>query len=105
VALLATRAPRFAGWSLAAAQSLADGAPEIAVVGPPGQERDALEHRARSWPGAVVVVADGPRTGIPLLTAREAVDGRAAAYVCRNQICASPFTEPDDFATAREFVN
>jgi len=102
---LATRAPRFAGWSLAAAQAEADDAPEIAVVGPPGPERDALERRARSWPGAVVVVAEGPRAGIPLLTARAAVGGHAAAYVCRNQVCASPLTQPDDFATARESVN
>jgi uncharacterized protein YyaL (SSP411 family) len=99
VAVLATRAPRFAGWLLAAAQADADGAPEIAVVGAPGPERDALELRARSWPGAVVVVADGPRADIPLLTARDAVDGRPAAYVCRNQVCAAPVTRPDDFAT------
>jgi uncharacterized protein YyaL (SSP411 family) len=105
VALLATRAPRFAGWSLAAAQAQADGAPEIAVVGPLGPGRDALEHRARSWPGAVVVVADGPRAGIPLLTGREAVGGRAAAYVCRNQVCSTPFTDPDDFATGPDSVN
>jgi uncharacterized protein YyaL (SSP411 family) len=104
VSLLATRAPRFAGWSLAAAQAEADGAPEIAVVGPPGPQRDALEHRARSWPGAAVVVADGPRAGIPLLAGRDAVGGRAAAYVCRNQICASPVTSPDDFATGRDFL-
>ena len=36
VATLGRRAPRFAGWSLAAAQAVVDGAPEIAVVGPPG---------------------------------------------------------------------
>ncbi len=67
VSTLGRRAPRFAGWSLAAAQALVDGAPEIAVVGPGGPERDALERRARSWPGAVVVVADGARPGVPLL--------------------------------------
>jgi uncharacterized protein len=101
VALLAMRAPRFAGWSLAAAQADVEGAPEIAVVGPPGPERDALEHGARSWPGAVVVVAEGARTDIPLLIGRDAVDGRPAAYVCRNQVCAAPITRPDDFATGR----
>jgi uncharacterized protein len=101
VSLLATRAPRFAGWSLAAAQADVDGAPEIAVVGPPGPDRDVLEHAARSWPGAVVVVADGPRDDIALLTARPAVDGRPAAYVCHHQVCAAPVTGPDDFATLR----
>jgi uncharacterized protein len=44
-------------------------------------------------------VADGPRADIPLLRARDAVDGRPAAYVCRNQVCAAPVTGPDDFAT------
>lgn len=97
-ATLGRRAPRFAGWSLAAAQAVVDGAPEIAVVGPAGPERDALERRARSWPGAVVVVADGARPGVPLLEGREAVAGRPAAYVCRNQICSAPVTRPDDLA-------
>ena len=36
VSTLARRAPRFAGWSLAAAQALVDRAPEIAVVGSGG---------------------------------------------------------------------
>jgi uncharacterized protein YyaL (SSP411 family) len=105
VSTLGRRAPRFAGWSLAAAQALVDGAPEIAVVGPAGPERDALERRARSWPGAVVVVADGAHPGVPLLVGREAVAGRPAAYVCRNQICAAPVTRPDDLATSGRPVN
>jgi uncharacterized protein YyaL (SSP411 family) len=105
VSTLGRRAPRFAGWSLAAAQALVDGAPEIAVVGPAGPERDDLERRARSWPGAVVVVADRARSGVPLLAGRDAVDGRPAAYVCRNQICTSPVTRPDDLATSGRPVN
>ena len=92
VAGLAPRAPRFVGWSLAAAQSMLDGPEEVAVVGPSGPERDALAAAARRRPGAVVVVADGPRDDIPLLTGRAAVDGRAAAYVCRHQVCERPVT-------------
>jgi uncharacterized protein YyaL (SSP411 family) len=53
----------------------------------------------------VVLVADGPRAGIPLLTGRGSVGGRAAAYVCRNQVCAAPVTEPDDFPTRPDSVN
>jgi len=93
---LAERAPRFAGWSLAAAEAMLDGPLEIAVVGPPGPERSALEDRARRVPGAVVVVSDGPRDDIPLLTGRTAVDGRPAAYVCRHQVCERPVTDPAD---------
>jgi uncharacterized protein YyaL (SSP411 family) len=100
VADIGRRAPRFAGWSLAAAQSLADGAPEIAVVGPAGPERDALERRARAWPGAVVVVADRAGRGVPLLEGRDAVDGRPAAYVCHHHACRAPVTSVADLATA-----
>ena len=50
VAELARRAPRFAGWSLAAAQTMLDGPDEIAVVGPPGPERDALAARRAAAP-------------------------------------------------------
>ena len=49
-----------------------DGPEEIAVVGPPGAERDALALAARRRRGAVVVVADGPRDDIPLLVGRDA---------------------------------
>ena len=94
VAPLAERAPRFAGWSLAAAASMLDGPEEVAVVGPPGPRRDALEAAARRRRGAVVVVADGPRDDIPLLVGRVSVDGEPAAYVCRNHVCERPVTDP-----------
>ncbi len=95
VAAIAQRAPRFAGWSLAAAVPMLDGPEEIAVVGPAGPERDALAAAARKRLGAVVVVADGPREDIPLLVGRTAVDGRPAAYVCRGFVCERPVTDPD----------
>ncbi|MBO0847110.1 MAG: thioredoxin domain-containing protein [Nocardioides sp.] len=94
VATLARRAPRFAGWSLAAAQSLLDAAPEIAVLGAPGPDRDVLERQARLWPGAVVMVADGPSAALPLLDGRDAVGGRPAAYVCRGNVCDRPVVSP-----------
>jgi uncharacterized protein YyaL (SSP411 family) len=104
VAVLARRAPRFAGWSLAAAQSLLDGAPEIAVVGPAGGARDALERSARSWPGAVVAVAEGARPAVPLLEGRDPVDGRPAAYICRHHVCERPVTSPKDLPPHHRMV-
>jgi uncharacterized protein YyaL (SSP411 family) len=100
VAVLADKAPRFAGWSLAAAVAMAAGPVEVAVVGRPGADRDALERRARRVPGAVVVVADGPRTDVPLLEGRSEVDGRPAAYVCRNLVCERPVTSVADLEAA-----
>jgi uncharacterized protein len=32
---------------------------------------------------------------IPLLEGKTAVDGRAAAYVCRDRVCGLPVTDPD----------
>ena len=100
VSTLAERAPRFAGWSLAAAQTMQDGPLEIAVVGPAGPERDALALAARRHPGAVVVVADGPRDDIPLLSGRVPVDGRATAYVCRGFVCERPVTQVEELRMA-----
>ena len=103
VAELAERAPRFAGWSLAAAQTVVDGGPlEVAVVGPAGPDRDALAAVARTLPGAVVVVADGPRDDVPLLAGRTPVDGRAAAYVCRGFVCERPVTTVRELAAVLE---
>ena len=92
VATLAEKAPRFAGWSLAAAQTMQHGPLEVAVVGPAGEERGALAHLARQQPGAVVIESDGPRDDVPLLSGRTPVDGRPAAYVCRGFVCERPVT-------------
>jgi uncharacterized protein YyaL (SSP411 family) len=94
--VLADKAPRFAGWSLAAAVTMLDGPLEVAVVGPAGEAREALVAKALTLPGAVVVAADTAEDAqIPLLTGRTPVDGRPAAYVCRGFVCERPVTEPD----------
>ena len=100
--VLAARYPRAAGWGLAVTEAMLSGPAEIAVVGPAGPGRDALQQTAMlaAPPGAVVVIGDGTQppppapAEIPLLAGRLAVAGQAAAYVCRNFTCRAPVTEP-----------
>jgi uncharacterized protein YyaL (SSP411 family) len=99
VRLLADRVPRFAGWSLAAAEAALAGPLEIAVVGEPGDpRRSELERAARQSvsPGAVVVVGAPGASDVPLLAERGLVDGNAAAYVCRSMVCERPVTEVEE---------
>jgi uncharacterized protein YyaL (SSP411 family) len=96
---LAERAPRFAGWSLAAAEAALAGPLEVAVVGEEGDPaRDALLATARrtASPGAVVVVGTPEGSEVPLLADRRPVDGRAAAYVCRGMVCDRPVTAVEE---------
>ena len=101
VRALAERVPRFAGWSLAAAEAALAGPLEVAVVGRAGDPlRDELEAAARRAvsPGAVVVVGPpaagrggaGGADAVPLLEHRDLLDGHAAAYVCRGMVCDRP---------------
>ncbi len=107
VRTLAERVPRFAAWSLAAAEATVAGPLEVAVVGHPDDPgRAALERAARmtASPGAVVLVGDpadladvpGDGAPVPLLADRPLVDGRAAGYVCRGMVCDRPVTSVDE---------
>jgi uncharacterized protein len=102
VRVLAERAPRFAGWSLAAAEAALDGPLEVAVVGAPGDPAyDGLVRVARMSSRPGLVVATGPPAGdsadgVPLLAGRGLVDGRPAAYVCRGMVCERPVTGEDE---------
>ncbi len=101
---IADSSPRFAGWSLAAAETALTGPVEVAVVGSPGPDRDALELTARRHaPGGAVVVAAAPgESEIPLMADRDLVDGRPAAYVCRNLVCQRPVTTVEELVAALE---
>ena len=93
---LADQAPRFAGWGLAVAQALCDGPREVAVVGPDGEATDSLHLTALrgTAPGLVVARGTGDSgNGLPLLEGRGVVDGRPAAYVCRQFVCEAPTTD------------
>ncbi|KNB51672.1 thioredoxin domain-containing protein [Streptomyces caatingaensis] len=100
VRLLGPRAPRFIGWGLAVAEALLDGPHEIAVVGPGGDEATRALHRVALLsprPGAAVALgepASATAAEVPLLADRTLVEGRPAAYVCRNFTCERPTADP-----------
>jgi uncharacterized protein len=89
------------GWLLRQLEAVAAGPREVVIVGAPGPARDALARTARRalLPGLVVVVT-GPDHGdaVPVLAGRGEVDGRPAAYVCRELACERPVTESDELA-------
>jgi uncharacterized protein len=103
---IAARYPRAAGWGLAVAEACLSGPAEIAVVGPPGDQRTAALHRTAlraAPPGAVIALgggtgAEAAAAEIPLLAGRQLVDGAPAAYVCRDFACRMPVTDPDKLA-------
>ena len=109
VPALAARFPRAAGSGLAVAEAVLSGPVEVAIVGPAGPERTELHRVAvrAAPPGAVIVVGGaaistgpGASPAIPLLAGRTPVDGRPAAYVCRDFSCRAPVTEPDKLRDA-----
>ncbi|MEO8221607.1 MAG: thioredoxin domain-containing protein, partial [Specibacter sp.] len=101
---LARQAPRAAGGLLGVAEALAAGPQEVAIVGPPGPEREALLRCAwaATSPGLVIAVWDGlGAPPVPLMAGRSLGERTPAgrqgdapvvplAYVCQNMVCARP---------------
>ncbi|MGZ4686844.1 thioredoxin domain-containing protein [Oryzihumus sp.] len=97
---LAGRDPRFAGWTLAAAEAALAGPLQVAVVGEDGYAATLLAVARRSSSPGLVLAAGAPDApGIPLLADRPLVSGGSAAYVCRGFVCDAPVT---DAAALRE---
>ena len=90
---LARQAPRFAGWTLAAAEALQSGPLEIAVVGPVDLRRELHTAALKGAPGGSVVIAGDEGLAIPLFEGKTAIDEKPAAYVCRGFVCQRPVTD------------
>jgi uncharacterized protein YyaL (SSP411 family) len=76
---------------------------EVAIAGDPAAadtRRLVSTVTARFDPARVL--AWGPADGVPLMADRTPVDGRAAAYVCRQFACERPVTGPADLVTLLE---
>ncbi|MEJ3741927.1 thioredoxin domain-containing protein [Actinomycetes bacterium KLBMP 9797] len=93
VAPIVGRHPRFTGYAAAVGEALLSGPYEIAVVtGEPAADELARVAYRHAPPGAVVVVGEPDRPGVPLLRDRPMIDGRPTAYVCRGFVCDRPVT-------------
>jgi uncharacterized protein YyaL (SSP411 family) len=85
-----SRAPSAFGWALCALDLYLSPPREVAIVGDPGSDVARAALRAFE-PNAVV--AFGPAPGVPLLSGKTLVDGRAAVYVCERFACRAPVTD------------
>ena len=92
---LAVRHPGAFGHLLQAVDFYLAPVREVVIVGP---SPEPLVRVVRSEFRPHIVLAGGNSDGVPLLEGREAVDGRAAAYVCEHFICKAPVTEPEELA-------
>ena len=98
---LATREPRFAGWTLAVAEAALSGPLQVAVVGTgPAAAGLARVARASLTPGTVVVVGAPDQAEVPLLADRPLVGDEPAAYVCRGFVCERPVTTEAELLAA-----
>ncbi|GAB3295360.1 DUF255 domain-containing protein [Epidermidibacterium keratini] len=97
LAPLIAGAPQASGTAAWVAEAMVSGPLQVAIGGPAGPERDALERAARQLTdaGRLVIAGDDPQAS-PLLADR--VGERAAAYVCQGSVCQLPAYSPDELA-------
>jgi uncharacterized protein len=65
---------------------------EVALVG----DTASMERLVRARFRPHIVLAGGPADGVPLLEAREPVEGRPTAYVCEHFVCQAPVTTNEE---------
>ncbi|TNC29609.1 thioredoxin domain-containing protein [Amycolatopsis alkalitolerans] len=97
---LITKVPRFAGHWLSAAEALAAGPVQVAVVGLDPEAWSELRTTAAQLVHGGGVVLAGLPDSAPLLAERPLVDGAAAAYVCHGYVCDRPVTSADALEAA-----
>jgi uncharacterized protein YyaL (SSP411 family) len=94
------RYPTAFGHALGAAELAVHGATEVAIVGTRGEsgfESLARETASRYVPSLVLAAGAAGVAGaserVPLLRDRGLIDGYAAAYVCRGNVCDAPVSD------------
>jgi uncharacterized protein YyaL (SSP411 family) len=96
--LIARYAAAF-GHLLGAMDVYLNGAVEVALVGDPGSaDLTALERAVAAQYVSSLILAggrEGESTSVALLANRTKIQGKAAAYVCRGNVCDEPVTDPD----------
>jgi uncharacterized protein YyaL (SSP411 family) len=90
------RYPTAFGHMLGNADMAINGAVEVAIAGVDGRS-ELLRVLAEEYVPSLVLAGGNP-DGVALLAGRDAVDGKATAYVCRNYACKLPATSARQFA-------
>ena len=88
---LVERAPTAFGHLLCAIDLWFSPPRELAIVGDP---RSAVARAVLEPYDPNAVVAFGPAEDVPLLAAKDLVDGKPAVYVCERFACGAPVTDP-----------
>jgi len=111
-ALSIARMPRGFLSMLMTAQSMAAPPQEIVLIGPPDDDetralREALHERFH--PFTIMAGYGGTAPGnieelLPLLKGKGLVNGRAAAYICRNFACQAPVIDPEGLRRALDLA-
>jgi uncharacterized protein YyaL (SSP411 family) len=98
---VASRDPRFAGWTLAVAEAAATGPLQVAISGTDDPAAEMLSlARLSGSPGLVLALGRPDEPGLPLLEGRPMVGDRGTAYVCRGFVCDAPVTEVEQLRLA-----